>query len=260
MQTRAIVFRSDELTLEGELVVPDRARAALLLCHGIPSGGPPDPADSGYAGFARALAARGFAAMWFNFRGCRGAAGEFSMPGWCADIGGALDALARIDEIEGLPRIVVGSSAGGMAAIAVAAGRTDIAMVATLAAPSSMDFAGDDEHAVIQRLRNIGIIHDPAYPEDPTAWWDDLAALAGARTVPGVAPRPLLLIHGDADDLVPYHHAESLFVRAGQPKELIRIPHGGHQLRRDPRALDALSDWLDRRLARSDIGQSGQIS
>ncbi|TML78790.1 MAG: hypothetical protein E6G04_07290 [Actinobacteria bacterium] len=73
MQTRAVVFRSDDLTLEGQIIIPEQPRAALLLCHGIPGGGPPDPTDEGYEGFARAMAASRFAAMWFNFRGCRGA-------------------------------------------------------------------------------------------------------------------------------------------------------------------------------------------
>jgi fermentation-respiration switch protein FrsA (DUF1100 family) len=260
MQTRSIVFRSDDLTLEGELIVPDSPRAVVLLCHGIPGGGPPNPEDEGYAGFARALAARGFAAMWFNFRGCRGAPGEFSMSGWCADVGGALDALARVGEIQGLARVLVGSSAGGMAAIDVAAEREDVALVATLAAPSTLASIGDDEQAVVQRLRNIGIIHDPAYPPDPKAWWEDLIGRAATRSVGRIAPRPILLVHGDADDVVSYDHAERLFSKAGEPKELVRIPRGAHQLRRDPRAVDALTDWLDRRLGRPGIGQSGQIT
>jgi len=260
MHARPIVFRSDELTMEGELVIPSDPRALLILCHGIPGGGPPDPSDTGYAGFARALADRRFAAMWFNFRGCRGAPGEFSIPGWCTDVAGALDALARAKEVDGLPHVIVGSSAGGLTAIAVAGSRDDVAMVATLAAPSTFTFAGTEPATVVQRLRNIGIIHDPGYPPDVEAWWDDMAALAAERTVGAIAPRPLLLMHGDADDIVPYHHAEVLFANAGEPKELVRIPDGFHQLRRDPRTLDALTDWLDRHLERPNIGQKGQIS
>jgi len=254
MQTRAVVFRSDDLTLEGQIIIPEQPRAALLLCHGIPGGGPPDPEDEGYEGFARAMAAQNYAAMWFNFRGCRGAPGEFSMSGWCTDIEGALDAIKKLPTVGELPRIIVGSSAGGAAAINVAAGRDDLAMVATLAAPASLAKIGDDKQLLLQRLRNIGIIHDPAYPPDVNAWWADLIARGAETAVGGIAPRPMLLVHGDADQIVPYHHAETLFDRAGEPKELVRIPHGAHQLRRDPRALDALTDWLDRRVARQPAG------
>jgi fermentation-respiration switch protein FrsA (DUF1100 family) len=147
-----------------------------------------------------------------------------------------------------------------MAAIDVAANRDDVALVATLAAPSTLAAIGDDEQAVVQRLRNIGIIHDPAYPPDPRAWWGDLIGRAAIEAVDRIAPRPLLLVHGDADDVVSYDHAERLFAKAGEPKELVRISRGAHQLRRDPRAVDALTDWLDRRLARPSTGQSGQIT
>jgi fermentation-respiration switch protein FrsA (DUF1100 family) len=200
--------------------------------------------------------------MWFNLRGCRGAPGEFSMSGWCTDVAGALDALARNRDVDGLPVAIVGSSAGGMAAIDVAARRGDVVMIATLAAPASFNFEGmaTDPRTLVQRLRNIGIIHDPAYPPDVAAWAADLEAGSAEHAIASVAPRPLLLMHGDADAVVPYHHAERLFTLAGEPKELVRIPRGAHQLRRDPRALEALTDWLDRRLARPGIGQSGQIA
>ncbi|HEV2686472.1 MAG TPA: alpha/beta hydrolase [Actinomycetota bacterium] len=260
MQTRAVVFRSDDLTLEGQIVIPEQPRAALLLCHGIPGGGPPDPDDEGYEGFARAMASAGYAAMWLNFRGCRGAPGEFSMSGWCTDIEGALDAIAKLTGIGDLPRILIGSSAGGSAAIVVAASRDDVVMIATLAAPASLAQIGDDKQLLLQRLRNIGIIHDPAYPPNVDDWWADLIAKGAETAIAGFAPHPLLLIHGDTDQIVPYHHAERLFTLAGEPKELVRIPGGAHQLRRDQRALDALTDWLDRRLARRAAGQSGQVT
>lgn len=251
VQARAIGFRSDGGDLEGELVVPERPRAALVLCHGIPSGDADEPGDTRYAGLAREMAARGYAAMWFDFRGSHGAPGDFSMGGWCRDLLGALDALARNGSVADLPRVVVGSSLGGAAAIATAAYRPDVAAVAALAAPAQVTFAGllEDPRALLQRFRNAGIVRDPAFPPDLDAWAAEFAEAAAVRHVPRVAPRPLLLVHGDADAVVPYHHAERLFEAAREPKELVRIPAGEHRLRREPRALDALSDWLDRHLA-----------
>src|SRR5919106_5390312 len=107
MRTRPIGFISDELQLTGELVVPQKARAVAVLCHGIPSGRPPDPEDPGYAGFARTLAEDGYAAFWFDFRGCRAAPGDFSIAGWARDLERALDALSKEDEVRALPKVVV---------------------------------------------------------------------------------------------------------------------------------------------------------
>jgi fermentation-respiration switch protein FrsA (DUF1100 family) len=255
MLERAVSFRADGLDLEGAIVVPPGARAMLILCHGTPSGAPPDPDDPGYPGLARALADRGFGAMWFNFRGCREAPGDFSFAGWCRDLEAAIDLLAGRGDTRALERVLVGSSMGGMAAITVAARRVDVAAVATLAAVASMtfdDLVPDAAHFV-HEARNRGIIRDPAFPPDLEAWAAEFDDLAADRHVAAIAPRPVLLIHGDADLAVSYAHAERLFSLAKEPKELVRLPVGGHQLRRDARAIDALVDWLERLGMATDI-------
>jgi fermentation-respiration switch protein FrsA (DUF1100 family) len=38
----------------------------------------------------------------------------------------------------------------------------------------------------------------------------------------------LLLIHGTADEIIPFRHAELLLERAGEPKTLWRIEGGNH--------------------------------
>lgn len=247
MFARAIRFSSDGLDLAGEVVVPDDPRVMAVLCHGIPSGSRPDPGDAGYAGFARDLAGRGQAAFWFNFRGVRGAPGEFSIGGWAADLERGLDALEGDAEVGAIPRVVVGSSAGGAVAISVAARRHDVLAVATLAAPASFTFGGliEDPVKLLAMFRNIGIVRDPAFPPDLDAWWKEFLEATPEDHVARISPRPLLIVHGDADDVIAYPHAERLFSAAAEPKELARILGGGHQLRRNARAVDALADWLD---------------
>lgn len=239
----ALPIRSPGVLLEGHLLIPEHARAVVVLLHGIPGGGPPDPPSLGYPGFAEVFRDRGYAALWFDFRGVRGSPGDFSLGGWAQDLEAALDALA--DPAGDLARIIVGSSAGGSVGIRVAASRPDLSAVATLAAPAGYEGLGDDPRAALARFRNLGIIHDPAFPPDVEAWWREFSDAAPERHAARIAPRPLLVVHGDADDVVPYPHAERIFAAAAEPKELIRIPAGAHQLRRDPRAVDAVLDWLD---------------
>jgi len=85
MLTKALGFTVDGLAMEAELFMPVDSRATVVLCHGIPSGSPPEPNDAGYAGFARTLAGRGYEAAWFNFRGARDAPGDFAPDGWARD-------------------------------------------------------------------------------------------------------------------------------------------------------------------------------
>lgn len=242
---RTIAFSSDGLAFHAECVAAEHARAVVVLCHGIPGSAPREPEDGGYAALARTVAHAGFAAVWFDFRGVRSSPGDFSIAGWVRDLGAALDALGRDRAAVALPRIVAGSSAGGAVAIACAAGRDDVAAVATLAAPATFRFAGDAESS-LARLRNAGLIRDPNFPADPDAWWREADEWAAERHVGSLGARPLLIVHGDADDVAPYHHAERLFAKAKPPKELARIPGAGHQLRRDERGVACLLDWLDR--------------
>ncbi|MFN2613519.1 MAG: alpha/beta hydrolase [Actinomycetota bacterium] len=247
MGARSIVFESDGLRIEGHLVEPESYDWAIILCHGIP-GGPPDPNDEGYARLARTLAERGYAAMWFDFRGARNSPGDFSIAGWCRDLSAAIDAMWVHVRA---PLAVVGSSAGGSTALRVAAERKEIDAVATFAAVGAFGLQSEeDARAVVNRFRNIGIIRDPAFPRDLDGWAKEFSDVAPLAAVRKIAPRPLLIVHGDADDVVPYAQAEMLFEKAGEPKELVRIPGGGHQLRKDPRAVDALVDWLSNRSER----------
>ena len=49
-----------------------------------------------------------------------------------------------------------------------------------------------------------------------------------ATSVAKLSPLPLLLIHGDQDEVVPPHHTQQLFERAGEPKERWVVPGAGH--------------------------------
>jgi len=59
-----------------------------------------------------------------------------------------------------------------------------------------------------------------------------------------VSPRSLLLVHGDADEVVPLEHAYRLYQKAREPKELLVIPGAKHRLRLEEKAMAAVLDWL----------------
>jgi len=55
-----------------------------------------------------------------------------------------------------------------------------------------------------------------------------LRTLRPARDVGRLSPRPLLLIHGTSDDVVPPGDADELLAAAGEPKELWRVEGAAH--------------------------------
>lgn len=72
-----------------------------------------------------------------------------------------------------------------------------------------------------------------------------------SRIFQNIAPVPLLLIHGTADDVVDYRHAKILFEKAGEPKELWTVEGGQHTEALGPyraeyilRILDRFKQWV----------------
>jgi alpha/beta superfamily hydrolase len=54
--------------------------------------------------------------------------------------------------------------------------------------------------------------------------------LAGAEVVDQLAPKPQLLIHGTADDILPHRSSELIFERADEPKRLQLIEGADHRM------------------------------
>lgn len=65
---------------------------------------------------------------------------------------------------------------------------------------------------------------------------------SGASQVAQLSPRPILFVHGEADEILPSRCSVDLYAHARQPKELILYPGCLH-------GLDQCRDELDRDLA-----------
>lgn len=95
--------------------------------------------------------------------------------------------------------------------------------------------------------------------------WENRLTVASMEHVVGwnvvarahlVAPRPLLVIHGTTDVLLPPRYAQEVYDRAGDPKELHWIETSNHVELYDqapfvPEAIATLADWLGRHLPAS---------
>jgi len=83
----------------------------------------------------------------------------------------------------------------------------------------------------------------------------------GTSVVDQLAPRPLLLVHGDRDVVLPVECSRYIFQRARQPKRLLVLPGTGHTL--DEAADDLrllLSDWLVQSLREDRFRQDGRAA
>jgi dipeptidyl aminopeptidase/acylaminoacyl peptidase len=243
------ILKADSIHIPGEVYLPGNSISpapALILCHGIPSGQPNQPGDAGYPGLARRFCEAGFISLIFSFRGAGEAEGNLDMLSWTRDLKAAIDYLADLIEVDKSRICLLGSSAGAAVSVYITANDPRIASVVTFACPAEFGFLTDRRQVVgtIDHLRSIGVIKDADFPQSVDGWVDGFSEVAPIKWIDKISPRPVLLIHGDKDDLVPVEQARELFAKAGEPKELIIIPGAGHRLRLEEKAVIAALNWL----------------
>jgi dipeptidyl aminopeptidase/acylaminoacyl peptidase len=246
---RNFTLTIDNLRLPGEVYIPETTKGphpALCLCHGIPSGQPGSSDDRGYPGLAERFCAASFVTLIFNFRGAGPSQGNLDMMGWTRDLKAAIDYLASMNEVDKSRLCLLGSSAGAAISVYVAANDPRVFSVVTLACPAEFGFMTDKQRAraTIDHFRSIGVIRDKDFPTSIDEWLEGFNTVSPLNYIGRISPRPLLLIHGDKDDLVPVEHAHRLYEKAGEPKELAIIPGAGHRLRLDEKAITTTIDWL----------------
>ena len=121
----------------------------------------------------------------------------------------------------------------------------NIASVLLLATPYRLgDILPLEAAALRDHFLDIGLIRDPDFPPDLEGWYDHFHKLTPGECVAFVSPRPVGIVHGEDDTLVPPGHARRLFEHALDPKRLILLPAADHHLRRDTRVSGLIRTWL----------------
>jgi len=250
MEVREIRLKADGLGLVGELHVPpgDKVHPTLCICHGIPAA-PPDPTDRGYTLLAQRFCHAGFVALIFNFRGTGRSEGNLDILGWSRDLQAALDFLYDLNEVDKARFCLLGFSGGAAVSVYTAAHDTRVSSVVTCACPADFRSFRQRETPLdsIKRFRQIGAIRDKDFPPSIEEWQKGFETVSPINWIDKISPRPLLLVHGDADELIPLEHAYKLYQKAKEPKELKIIPGAKHRMRLEKAAMAFVLDWLKAR-------------
>jgi putative redox protein len=170
------------------------------------------------------------------------------MGGWIEDLRGA---AAHLQATEGVRQVwVAGFGTGGALAICAAAKDPSIRGVAAISTPADFDDWASHPRRLLQHARDVGVIRSPNFPPSFDQWAREIREVRAVACAPEIVPRPLLVLHGSDDDVVPVFDARVIADAHGQAD--LRIVEGGpHQLRHDPRAVAVLLGWLDRQRTQS---------
>jgi alpha-beta hydrolase superfamily lysophospholipase len=203
---------------------PASAQGVVLCCHGMSQN------REQMLHWAESLWNGGFHVLLFDFRAVGSSEGEKATGGVleAEDVLGAVNYLASRADCAGLNIGALGFSMGGSAAILAAAEEPRIRAVATHAAFATLDSAiaarckfhfGPLGPIVDWGFKQVGRKHFHVQPEH----------INPVRVVSSLAPRPLLVLHGEKDPIIPPHNAYELYNAAGEPKSLHFIEGGDHE-------------------------------
>lgn len=194
------VTAEDGLRLHG-WHVPGRRAATLLYCHGNAGN------ISHRLGKLRRMRERlGVGILIFDYRGYGASAGVPSEEGTYRDARAFRGWLRKRDPAGTSPVVYFGGSLGAAVAAALAAEDPPAALV--LEAPFTSVAA-----MVNRTLPGAGRLFRTRY--------DTLGRIPAIRA-------PLLVLHGDADEVVPFGHGRALFEAAREPKAFFPIPGAHH--------------------------------
>jgi fermentation-respiration switch protein FrsA (DUF1100 family) len=205
----------------------------MLILHGAGS------RKENHGDFGRACRGAGWAALAYDQRG-HGTAEDEMARGAVDDVSLMARFLAERPGVDAARICVRGSSMGGFMAIHAAAIADGISAAVAIC-PAA-------EEQLLRGLRqgSLDMRTSPESKRDLEAWLGehdlrDAVALMGSK--------PLLLIHAEGDEEIPYQQSQELYERASEPKKLILIPGGHHRSAQHDAELQGVAlRWLERQL------------
>lgn len=211
---------SDGLTLRG-WYAPARNDAVIVLVHGLNGN------RCGMLPEAALLWQAGYGVLLFDLRGCGESEGEVVTLGY-NEVNDVRAAVGFALKQPGVSRVgLLGHSMGGATVIRAAARLPEVSAVV---AQSTFTSLADNVANGVEKV--VGL---PPFPFAPLvvafAERESGVRLNDVRPIddlPALAPRPILIVHGALDDLIPVANAHALYAAAQEPKELYLLPTAGH--------------------------------
>jgi putative redox protein len=211
---------------------------------------------------SRALTASGFAVLRFDFTGLGGSEGSLNESSFSANLRDLVDVSDYLTTNYEAPKLIVGHSLGGAAALVAASEIDSIKAVATIGAPSHVDHV--TQHFMDQTVEgaelfevNIGgrpftISHD---------FVNDFRKVVLTDVVHQMK-KPLLVLHSPADNTVGIENAQEIYTSAFHPKSFVSLDGADHLLsdRADSSyAGEVIGTWVRRYFPEDEKSKLGEF-
>lgn len=220
---------------------PSKRRSVLVIIgHGV-TGNKDRPH---LIALAEGLCDRGWPCLRISFSGNGTSGGEFKDSCITKEIGDVQAVLDTVPDSIGI--VYIGHSMGAAVGVLTAARDLRIRALVSLAGMThTADFVQREFGTVIP---GEGYMWDDATCPLSNEFVDDLKSIGNTLTAAASVSQPWLLIHGDADDVVPIQDSRDAFEAALCEKELLEIPDAGHSFDEAnyPVLVATLDKWLEK--------------
>lgn len=206
----------------------------------------------------RELVDRRIAVLRFDFTGIGESEGEFAETNFSTNVADLIAAADFLRQQYAPPKLLIGHSLGGSAAIVAASRIPECAAVAAIAAPSNTTHLREILESKAPELEQKGEAHVDVMGNRVRIKRQMLEDLARQNLRSAIADlkRPLLIFHSPVDQVVHINHAARIFDAAQHPKSFVSLDDADHLLvarEADARYVaEVLAAWAGRYLEPAD--------
>lgn len=231
MKSQRITFKnSSNETLSGIIDFPllNRPRAFVLFAHCFTC----SKNLKSVVNLSQSFTQYGMAVLRFDFTGLGQSQGDFSDTNFSSNLSDLQDAYHYLESVYEAPKILVGHSLGGAAALHVARSLDKVQAVATIGAPSTPEhvthlLASGREELEANGEAEINIGARPFRIKKQ--FLDDLEDKTDHENIKTLK-KPLLILHAPQDTVVGIDNAQEIYEKAKHPKSFISLDKADHLL------------------------------
>jgi putative redox protein len=200
---------------------------------------------------SRALTQNQIAVMRFDFTGLGKSEGKFEDSNFTSNVDDLISAAKYLTEHHHAPKIIIGHSLGGAAAIYAADAIDSIETVATIAAPSNPSHV---EHLFSEHIDEIELDGEATFDIAGRSFTikkhflDDIHSKDLPKILKDLR-KPILVFHSPQDKVVEVRNAREIYKAAHHPKSFISLDGANHLLTNKQDSFyvgKVISSWANR--------------